>query len=108
MWNPDVHENPEVFDGYSFLRMREQEAQGSSKAAFVSSYKEHNTFGAGKFICPGRFFVANEMKIALIHVLLKYDMRLQDGQEPKKELSGCYAMTDQTVKVEVRRLYKDT
>lgn len=29
-----------------------------------------------------RFFVANEMKIALCHLLLKYDWRFVPGQKP--------------------------
>lgn len=82
MFSPAVHSDPERFDGYRFLRMREQGQ--SSTAAFVSSYKEHNVFGAGRFICPGRFFVANEMKVALVRVLMRYDLRLKDGKVPRE------------------------
>ena len=33
--------------------------------------------------CPGRFFASNEMKIALSHLLLKYDWELpEDGESP--------------------------
>jgi cytochrome P450 len=103
MWSAEVHDHPDQFDGHRFLRMRQQGGKGSSAAPFVSSTKEHNTFGAGKFICPGRFFVANEMKIALAHVLLKYDLRLQDGQPPKNLQTGFYPSTDLGVRVEVRR-----
>ena len=30
-------------------------------------------FGYGEHACPGRFFASNEIKIALAHLLLKYD-----------------------------------
>ena len=103
MWSADVHDNPETFNGYRFLRMREEGSKGSSTASFVSSHKEHNIFGAGRSICPGRFFVASEMKIALAHVLLKYDMRLKDGEMPKDLHAAFFRPTDLEVKVEVRR-----
>jgi cytochrome P450 len=32
-------------------------------------------FGLGDHACPGRFFVANEMKIALAVLLLRYDWK---------------------------------
>jgi cytochrome P450 len=103
MWSADVHDHAQVFDGYRFLRMRQRGGKGFNTAPFVSSTKEHNTFGAGKFICPGRFFVANEMKIALAHVLLKYDMRLKNGYTPRDLQTGFYPSSDLEVKVEVRR-----
>ena len=103
MWSNAVHDDPQIFDGYRFLRMRQLGGRELSVAPFVSSTREHNTFGAGKFICPGRFFVANEMKIALAHVLLKYEMRLKDGCVPRDLITGFYPSTDLEVQVEVRR-----
>lgn len=107
MWNSDIHINPDQFDGYRFLRIREQGGKGSSTAPFVSSNKQHNVFGAGRFICPGRFFVANEMKLVLAHVLSKYDIRLAEGQKPKGSWYGFYYMTDLDVRVEVHRRGED-
>jgi cytochrome P450 len=101
MFSPAVHSDPAKFDGYRFLRMREQ--GHSSMAAFVNSSKEHNVFGAGRFICPGRFFVANEMKIALVQVLMRYDLKLKDRKKPKEVWNGFYFSTDLGVEVEVRR-----
>lgn len=103
MWSDAVHDQPQTFDGYRFLRMRERGGKGVSVAPFVSSTKEHNTFGAGKFICPGRFFVANEMKIVLARVLWMYEMRLKDGHRPRDLQTGFYPYSDLEVKVEVRR-----
>jgi cytochrome P450 len=42
---------------------------------FVSTSPEHMAFGFGKHSCPGRFFAAIEVKIALCHILLKYDFK---------------------------------
>jgi cytochrome P450 len=40
-------------------------------------------FGLGKHACPGRFFASNEMKVALCHLLLKYDFEFLNGEMPK-------------------------
>ena len=32
-------------------------------------------FGLGKHACPGRHFAVNEIKFALHHLLLKYDIK---------------------------------
>jgi cytochrome P450 len=39
----------------------------------VSMIPEYIGFGYGIHACPGRFFAANEVKIALIFMLLNYD-----------------------------------
>ena len=107
MFSTSTHTDPHVFDGYRFLLMRQQGLKASSIASFVSSTREHNTFGAGKFVCPGRFFVANEMKVALAHVLLKYDMRLKGGKEPKELMMGSIRKLIWEVEVEIRRREAD-
>lgn len=78
MQDPTIHENPEKFDIYRFMRMRETSG-GANKAQLVTTSPDHLAFGHGKHACPGRFFAANEVKIALIHLLLKYDWEVAPG-----------------------------
>ena len=64
------------FDPYRFLNKSEAaDAGGQQKNnwQYVSTRPEHLGFGLGLHACPGRFFVANELKIALAQLLLKYD-----------------------------------
>lgn len=79
-----VYDNPEEFDGYRFLRLREQPGN-EHKWQYVTTSPEHFGFGHGKHACPGRFFASNEMKIALVHLLMKYDWELP-GKPPTKVL----------------------
>ncbi|KAJ7445670.1 cytochrome P450 [Mycena latifolia] len=66
--DPANYDNPEVFDGFRFSRMREQ---------------EHLVFGHGKHACPGRFFAATELKAILAHVVLTYDVKSDiEGARP--------------------------
>lgn len=100
LWNPAVYPDPQKFDGYRFLRKREA---GDNTSQFVQSGPDYHVFGGGRFICPGRFFANNELKFTLAHILLKYDIRLVPGCDPKPIVNNYYAMVDPTVQLEVRR-----
>lgn len=76
MLDPSIYPNPHHFDGERFLRMREQ---NENAAQLVTTGANYLGFGIGKHSCPGRFLAANEIKVALCHILLKYDLKFPDG-----------------------------
>ena len=102
MWNAGVYAAPERFDGHRYSMLRE--STGAPAHAFTASSKEHNTFGMGRYMCPGRFFADVELKLCLAHMLLKYEFRLQAGYTSRPTYSGFYPIVDPVAKVEVRRL----
>ncbi|KAL8296111.1 hypothetical protein RB600_001550 [Gaeumannomyces tritici] len=78
--DPALYENPEIYDMRRFADMRSSGQAGAEhKAHLVSAVSEHLTFGYGKYVCPGRFFAANEIKMALCHLLMNYDWKLAPG-----------------------------
>ncbi|KAJ5949197.1 hypothetical protein N7454_000781 [Penicillium verhagenii] len=94
-----IYPNPEKYDGYRFLKKR-QEPGHEHKHQFVTTTRESFGFGHGLHACPGRFFAANESKILLIHLLLKYDWKLkEDGGRPKNFEMGSEIVTDPTVEL---------
>ncbi|KAL8366212.1 hypothetical protein RB595_007921 [Gaeumannomyces hyphopodioides] len=101
LWDPKVYENPDKFDIYRFYERRKL-AGGEHKAQLVSPNPEHVTFGYGKYMCPGRFFAANEIKVALCHLLLKYDWKLADDTT----LDPVHFGTDPFVNPENKLLYR--
>ncbi|TEA17775.1 Cytochrome P450 monooxygenase eqxH [Colletotrichum sidae] len=101
MWDEEYYENPGQFDGYRFLRMRSTEEE--KHAHLVSTSVKHPAFGHGQHACPGRFFAANEIKIALAHLLLKYDWKLPEGSNPQNFPCGMTLLPDPTVKMLIRR-----
>lgn len=70
--------NPHEFQGDRFLKQRQ--LPGCEAAAKLTTATEaHAAFGFGKHVCPGRFYAANLIKLALCHIILKYDLRLVGG-----------------------------
>ncbi|KAH8768417.1 cytochrome P450 [Diaporthe sp. PMI_573] len=102
MQDSEYYEEPEKFDGYRFLRMREN--PGKDKMAhLVSTSEQHLGFGHGQHACPGRFFAANEIKIALCHLLLKYEWKLPEGHDPSILSIGMSLVPEPSGKLLVRR-----
>lgn len=77
--DPELLENPEVFDGYRWSKLRQQENQQNSHQ-FVSTSSSSLLFGHGNHACPGRFFAANEIQIMLVSILLRYDFKYLEGE----------------------------
>lgn len=74
-WEEKFFENPDQYDGYRFLNLSKN-PETEQMSHFVATSPQHVAFGHGTHACPGRFFASNEVKIALVHILLKYDFQL--------------------------------
>lgn len=69
------YSNPEKFQYDRFLNIPEKfEIDGSQ----VSSSQCFLPFGGGISYCPGRKFARNEIKTLVIHLLLKFNMTLEE------------------------------
>jgi cytochrome P450 len=101
-FNPDVYEDPEEFDGARFLRMRDVPGKGN-QAHLVSTGTEALGFGHGLHACPGRFFAANELKIGLANLLLKYDLKPTDDFDPNFIELGFDLRVNPNTRILVRR-----
>jgi cytochrome P450 len=103
MWDEAIYPNPQTFDPYRFLKLRETPGHETS-AQLVSPSPEHMGFGLGKHACPGRFFAANEIKISLCHILLKYDLRFTERWVDPKPLAGGLGLSaEPRAEIEIRR-----
>ena len=103
MWSDSsIYQSPREYDGYRFMRMRDTPGQ-DKMAHLVSTSTNHLGFGHGIHSCPGRFFAANEIKIALLHLLLKYDWKLPEGADPKPIHRGLGLVGDPETTMYVRR-----
>lgn len=72
-----LYSNPYEYDPYRFLKKRSEPGH-ENRHQFVSSGPEDPGFGDGNQACPGRFFANSVIKVLLTHLLLNYDIRLED------------------------------
>ncbi|KAI1436258.1 cytochrome P450 [Xylaria sp. CBS 124048] len=78
MMDPAVYENPEEWKADRFLELRSSPGK-ENMSQLVTTSPDHMGFGHGDHGCPGRFFAATQLKIALCHLLVKYDWELAPG-----------------------------
>lgn len=95
-----IYPSPHIFQSDRFLQKRE--AGEINKWQYVTTSPEHLGFGHGRHACPGRFFASNEIKIALIHLLLKYDWKYAEEGKVAEQVSGPSAWVPVTQKVMYR------
>lgn len=61
--DPDAYGNPDQFDGYRYLKLRERSHENNNMYQYVSTSPDAQMFGQGAHACPGRFFAGNEIKV---------------------------------------------
>ncbi|GKT83709.1 cytochrome P450 [Colletotrichum tofieldiae] len=76
-YDADNYPDPEKFDGYRFLRLRETVDPNRFHYASVSD--SALGFGAGIHACPGRFLSAVVMKFFLIQFMTQYELKYEHG-----------------------------
>ena len=117
----EYYDNPHVFDPFRFANMRDDEHD--TKHQFVSTSTEYLPFGHGKhawyepprvsvvtciiqpmFVSPGRFFAASVLKTMLAHLVMSYDIKLEDDKiRPKRLRFGVNMYPDPAAKIMFRR-----
>jgi len=80
--NKDDISFPEArtFKGFRFAELRDGDGElDAIKHQMVSISPDQVVFGYGRHACPGRFFAVNEIKAMFAHILLNYDVQLENG-----------------------------
>ncbi|KAF2442776.1 cytochrome P450 [Karstenula rhodostoma CBS 690.94] len=91
-WLPVAHDDElygkeDAYDAFRFSRDREQFESMSEnekvnvdvlklrQSGMVTTSPAHQAFGHGRHACPGRFFVAHELKIMFAHLFMNYELK---------------------------------
>ncbi|KAI0071573.1 cytochrome P450 [Panus rudis PR-1116 ss-1] len=98
------YSDPEVFNPWRFADMRDGDSGESTKYQFVSTSVDYIPFGHGKHACPGRFFAANELKAMFAHMVLNYDLKLEnEGVRPENVWFANLIVPSPTARVLYRK-----
>ena len=102
--DPETYENPEQFDGFRFAKMRPQHWDSKKLYDIVATSPQFLSFGYGRHACPGRYFAACGLKIMLAHVVLNYDVKMEnEGVRSPDVWSGSWCIPNPKGKVMFRK-----
>ncbi|KAM0321757.1 hypothetical protein ACHAPQ_009277 [Fusarium lateritium] len=79
----------------------EDEGKKARGLGMVTTSDAHLAFGHGRHACPGRFFVAHELKLIIASLLLNYDIRLLE-KRPKPQWMGATIIPPLDACIEIR------
>ena len=79
--DPDIYPDPDTYDPFRFLKLSvtADKVNATGNTGLVATSDTFLTFSHGRHACPGRFFVAFEMKLILAYIVMNYEI------EPLKE-----------------------
>lgn len=107
--DPTIYHDPNSFVPFRFLRptgedmqQRQSEDRKTRSTNTVDTSLTFLSFGHGRHVCPGRFFAANEIKLLLACIALKYDIEPLE-RRPEPVPYGSTMTPNPKVSLRVRR-----
>ncbi|KAI3536949.1 cytochrome P450 [Colletotrichum paranaense] len=110
----ELNPNAREYDAFRTSRKREEyEAKPQSdrnldeglrlkNLGMVTTSDAHLPFGHGRHACPGRFFVAHELKMVVANLFLNYDVKPL-AERPKHQWVGVTVVPPVDAKIELKR-----
>ncbi|KAG8217979.1 cytochrome P450 [Butyriboletus roseoflavus] len=99
----EFYDDPEVFNPFRFADMRAED-NTDMKHQFSTISPEYLVFGYGRHACPGRFLAATTLNTMLAHLVLSYDVKLEDNAtRPRNLRIGTAISANPTARIMLRR-----
>ena len=90
--DPEIYSDPNTYDPFRFSRVRETSdalnvhskvnGTGSGTTGLITTSDIFLPFSHGRHACPGRFFVASEMKLILAYIAMNYEIEPLNSRPP--------------------------
>ncbi|RAK98108.1 cytochrome P450 [Aspergillus ibericus CBS 121593] len=93
--DPATYPDPETFDGRRFVDGNHKDS--THRYADVSEH--YLIWGYGSLACPGRFHATLILKLALVNILLRYHIRLEDPKMQSHWMYEAFSMPYESTKV---------
>ncbi|EIW86892.1 cytochrome P450 [Coniophora puteana RWD-64-598 SS2] len=97
------YENADSFQPFRFVKSWPEGDEGSLSQQLVSTSSCYMAFGHGQRACPGRFFASLIMKTMMAHLVLHYDVKVEDGIRPPDQWMMMNCSPNRTAKVLFRK-----
>jgi len=103
----EIYSNPQHFDGFRFSKLSDLEGDvADTKYQAVSTSPEYMAFGFGRHACPGRYFAVNQLKALLAHIIVTYDIKVENGEGLPRELQFSSPLSPKNAEVLFRKRQK--
>jgi cytochrome P450 len=107
-FDSSIYPNAHEFDGFRFEKLRERDSMdiddSGPRYQLAVASTDYLPWGYGKHACPGRFFAALEMKLIIAHLILNYDVRLeQPGVRPPDFVFEANCMPNAQARILLKR-----
>jgi cytochrome P450 len=101
--NDNIYADALTFDPFRFVKLKEQDSTGR-KFDMVTTSNDSLAFGHGRHACPGRYFAACELKLMFAHVVMNYDVKIEnEGVRPKDLWFLTFCVPDPNAKIFFRK-----
>ena len=108
--DPEIYPDPDTYDPFRFSRHREtsgtsnvhSKVNGTGYTGFVATSDIILPFSHGRHACPGRFFIALEMKLILAYIVMNYEIEPLKNR-PSNTWFGQNAFPSMKATIKVRR-----
>ena len=96
--DPEIYPNPDTYDAFRFSRPKEEGSDHATtgetedgaemlklkNTGLITTSDAFFPFGHGRHACPGRFFVALELKMLLAYMVMNYEVEPLVTRPPNK------------------------
>ncbi|KAL0632171.1 hypothetical protein Q9L58_008964 [Maublancomyces gigas] len=100
--DPRLYHDPDTFNPLRFYNQHAENKHGGT--SFIDTSISDYVFSHGVHTCPGRWFASAGMKLVLINLLERYEIRFEKGKSKPRGISFQASFTpNMTAKIQLRR-----
>lgn len=81
--NPAVFPDPETFNGRRFLPKSDYARDNEAVTKFTDVKYSYMFWGPPRKPCPGRWYVSHMLKAVVTHIIMNYDIKMENKDTPK-------------------------